>query len=70
MQNTVTQVALTQVPYTGFDFGPVGNAVYWTSLTIVSLALAYIVIFYTFPWLKRNTRFAAEQLSSLLTGNN
>src|SRR3989344_5305473 len=27
-------VALTQIPYTGFDFGPFGNAIYWTLLAL------------------------------------
>jgi hypothetical protein len=27
-----TKVRLTQIPYTGFDFGPVGNSIYWLAL--------------------------------------
>ncbi len=39
-------VALSQIPYTGFDLGPVGNAIYWMSLLGVSAAGAYLLIYY------------------------
>ena len=39
-------VALTQIPYTGFDFGPVGNSIYWAGLLSFALAAAYLVIYY------------------------
>lgn len=43
---TAPYVALTQIPYTGFDFGPVGNAIYWAGLLSFALAAAYLVIYY------------------------
>lgn len=39
-------VSLTQIPYTGFDFGTVGNALYWLGLLTVALAGAYLVVYY------------------------
>ena len=39
-------VALTQIPYTGFDFGPIGNAIYWASLFSFAAAGAYLMIYF------------------------
>ncbi|MBI5644589.1 hypothetical protein HY970_00660 [Candidatus Kaiserbacteria bacterium] len=39
-------VSLSQIPYTGFDFGPVGNAIYWTALISLAAGGAYLMIFY------------------------
>lgn len=39
-------VALSQIPYTGFDLGPVGNAMYWMSLIGVAVAGAYLLVYY------------------------
>lgn len=39
-------VSLTQIPYTGFDFGPFGNAMYWAGLVTVALAGAYLAVYY------------------------
>ena len=39
-------VALTQIPYTGFDFGATGNLIYWIGLMLFALAGAYLVIYY------------------------
>ena len=41
-----TYVSLTQIPYTGFDFGPFGNAVYLFGLLAFASALAYLVLYY------------------------
>lgn len=38
-------VLLTQIPYTGFDFGPVGNAIYWMTLATIAIAGAYLLIY-------------------------
>jgi hypothetical protein len=40
-------VSLSQIPYTGFDFGPVGNAVYWLSLLAFAAAGAYLLVYYS-----------------------
>jgi len=39
-------VSLSQIPYTGFDFGPLGNAIYWMTLLGFALAAAYLVVYY------------------------
>ncbi len=39
-------ISLTQIPYTGFDFGPIGNALYWLSLLSISAAAAYLLIYW------------------------
>ncbi|HET8581095.1 MAG TPA: hypothetical protein VFL98_01345 [Candidatus Paceibacterota bacterium] len=41
-----TYVSLTQVPYTGFDFGPVGDTIYWFVLAGGALAAAYFLTMY------------------------
>ncbi len=43
---TGTTVSLTQIPYTGFDFGTVGNAIYWAALALFALAGGYLVVYY------------------------
>lgn len=54
---TTPYVALTQIPYTGFDFGPIGNALYWLSLIGFAVAGAYLMIYYL-------SRFAAIRIDS------
>lgn len=39
-------VSLTQIPYTGLDLGPVGNAMYWLSLISVAAAGGYLLTYY------------------------
>jgi len=43
---TAPYVALTQIPYTGFDFGPIGNSLYWAALLSIAAAGAYLVVYY------------------------
>lgn len=39
-------VSLSQIPYTGFDFGTFGNAMYWLALLSFAAAGAYLVVYY------------------------
>lgn len=39
-------VSLTQIPYTGFDFGTFGNAMYWAALASFAIAGAYLMVYY------------------------
>ena len=39
-------VSLTQIPYTGFDFGTLGNAMYWTGLVLFALGAGYLAVYY------------------------
>lgn len=39
-------VSLTQIPYTGFDFGTIGNAMYWAGLAIFALGAGYLAVYY------------------------
>ena len=39
-------VSLSQIPYTGFDFGTFGNSIYWASLLSFAIAAAYLVVYY------------------------
>jgi len=43
---TGTSVSLSQIPYTGFDFGATGNAIYWMSLVAFALSAAYLLVYY------------------------
>ena len=40
-------VALSQIPYTGFDGGAIGNTLYWIGLAGFALALSYLAVYYT-----------------------
>ena len=39
-------ISLSQIPYTGFDLGPIGNAMYWLALATFAIAGAYLVVYY------------------------
>src|SRR3989338_3715863 len=39
-------VTLTQIPYTGFDLGTVGNILYWFSILAFALAAGYLAVYY------------------------
>ncbi len=39
-----TQIILNQLPYTGFDYGPMYNSLFWVALSIWSLIVAAIII--------------------------
>jgi hypothetical protein len=41
-----SSVSLTQIPYTGFDFGPVGNSIYWAAILAFAVAAAYLLVYY------------------------
>lgn len=38
-------VSLTQIPYTGFDYGTMGNMIYWLSLMGFAVAAAYLTVY-------------------------
>lgn len=40
-----THVRLSQIPYTGFDYGPLGNAIYWFSLVLFALSAGYLLVY-------------------------
>lgn len=44
--NVQPYVTLNQIPYTGFDFGPMGDAMYWGALLAFALSAAYLVIYF------------------------
>lgn len=44
--NPTPYVSLSQIPYTGFDFGALGNSIYWLSLVAFASALAYLVLYF------------------------
>ena len=39
-------VTLSQIPYTGFDFGTLGDAMYWAMLAVFALAAGYLLVYY------------------------
>ena len=39
-------VNLSQTPYTGFDYGPVGNAIYFLALALFAISGAYLAMYY------------------------
>ena len=43
---TTPYVSLSQIPYTGFDLGTVGNSIYWASLAVFALAAGYLMIYF------------------------
>ena len=54
-------ISLSQIPYTGFDAGLLGNALYWLSLISFAVAGAYLVVYY----LPRNVFGGAGTASTL-----
>ena len=38
-------VPLSQIPYTGFDFGLVGNAIYWLTIILAAMGGAYLIVY-------------------------
>jgi hypothetical protein len=38
-------VTLSQVPYTGFDFGTFGNSLYWLAMILLAAAGAYLIVY-------------------------
>jgi len=65
VQNPTPYVSLSQIPYTGFDFGTLGNAIYWLSLMVFAGAAAYLVLYFNGGALavlgmNRSKRYQAE----------
>src|SRR3989344_4730142 len=48
-------ISLSQIPYTGFDLGPWGNAMYWVALVMFAGSGAYLVL-YGSPSMTRGVR--------------
>jgi len=46
VSNPTPYVALSQIPYTGFDLGAAGNIIYWGALLSFALASSYLVLYY------------------------
>ena len=42
--NAGPYVTLSQVPYTGLDFGPIGNFLYWAFIVLWFVFVAYLVL--------------------------
>lgn len=55
-------VALSQIPYTGFDYGPVGNAIYWMSLLAFAVAAGYLLV-YGMPKMAFANMFARSEVA-------
>ena len=51
-------VALTQIPYTGFDFGTFGNAIYWATLVGIALGGAYLALYFVPRYIMNGSAFA------------
>lgn len=64
-------VYISQLPYTGFDLGPVGNALYFSVLALFALGAAY-ALFFVLPnnplgyALMREHRHLAQRLQRLI----
>jgi hypothetical protein len=46
MNTSYPTVSLTQIPYTGFDFGTMGDTIYWLSIIAVAVSAAYLLMYY------------------------
>jgi|GEM_PF-4821618 len=42
---TYNYVTLSQVPYTGFDFGLLGNSLYWLAMILLAALGAYFIVY-------------------------
>ncbi|MDP2648533.1 MAG: hypothetical protein Q8P19_01395, partial [bacterium] len=56
-----SSVSLSQIPYTGFDLGPIGNALYWLSLLSFAVAGAYLLVYYRGGMLTLASAFMAQR---------
>jgi hypothetical protein len=45
VNNTVAAISLSQIPYTGFDFGVLGDSIYWFALALFAVSGAYLVVY-------------------------
>ena len=66
-------VTLTQIPYTGFDFGAVGNTLYWITLVLFALAAGYLAVYFL-PSISLSRRMSprpaqASSVQSLASSN-
>ena len=41
-----SNVALTSIPYTGYDFGIGGDMLYWLAISAFALLGAYLIVYY------------------------
>jgi len=41
-----TNISLDQIPYTGFDFGVIGNTLYWLSIALFAVGAGYMIVYY------------------------
>ena len=57
---------LSQIPYTGLDLGPVGTVVYWVVLVVLSIALAYAMLFWIAPVVNRTVRGLISRASETI----
>jgi hypothetical protein len=46
VNNPTPYVSLSQIPYTGLDMGPLGQAMYWLSLVVFAGAASYLVLYF------------------------
>ncbi|HEV3244981.1 MAG TPA: hypothetical protein VG102_01330, partial [Candidatus Paceibacterota bacterium] len=46
MANNYPSVTLSQIPYTGFDFGTMGDAMYFAMLAAFALSAGYLLVYY------------------------
>ena len=44
--NDQTPHVISSITNTGFDFGPIGNSVYWIGLVLFAAGLSYILLYY------------------------
>ena len=46
MNTSYPTVSLTQIPYTGFDLGTMGDTIYWLSIIATAISAAYLLMYY------------------------
>ena len=63
---TTPYITLSQMPYTGFDYGPIGNALYFAALLVFALAVGYVSTYYVgvrMPGAMRRQHLAFAQIA-------
>lgn len=66
LEEPLSFVYLSEVPYTGLELGPMGTAIYWIMLIGWSAALAYLVLFNAVPFaFARAKRFGGNVKQAL-----
>ncbi len=68
VQYNYPYVALSQIPYTGFDLGTMGNILYWAGLVLFALALGYLAVYFGSALINGRRPSMSQMITSPFSG--